>query len=233
MLRRLPPPALHARGRSPGLGATPPGRHRLAGEVAAAARPHGAAPARRIPVSFKELLRSYYPKCTSAEIEAMHAVAAPREEELLRKRWVERTKAVHGEEILKFFGTADVDESGGISLEEFAEAVKDLGLGGAEVESLFRDADADGNGVLDLQEFTELCASNRALLESFADILKIGEEKRRKEEEKRLAQLFRNKMSSPTRGRRRPSLVDLRRPGDVSMPTGWTPPSKGHGKAAW
>lgn len=66
-----------------------------------------------------------------------------------------------------------------------------------------------------------------------ADILKIGEEKRRKEEEKRLAQLFRNKMSSPTRGRRRPSLVDLRRPGDVSMPTGWTPPSKGHGKAAW
>ena len=42
----------------------------------------------------------------------------------------------------------------------------------------------------------------------------------------RLDALFRNKMKSPTRGMRRPSLVDLRRAHEVSMPTGWSPASK-------
>lgn len=64
-------------------------------------------------------------------------------------------------EARKAFHRYDVDGSGFLDVNEFAQAVKDLGLGTTleDAEALFSMADDDGNGTMECEEFVQHCVA--------------------------------------------------------------------------
>ena len=82
--------------------------------------------------------------------------------------------------------------------------------------------DVDGDGVLDFDEFLELCSAQPWLVSAFDRIVELGVRRKLKGEETRLGLIFRHPVSpisrlvkTPGGHRWRPSLHDLRPPGEV------------------
>ena len=200
-------------------------------------------------LTFEGLLKSYYRSATATELEAMLAIAEPQHAKDERRRWIADAKAQHAERIRMAFLMGDANGDGVLSMAEFAEAVAlhrgqrgaaaaaageeegDESSSGAisqeELAAVFEEADKDHNGVLDLDEFMALIASHPKLMNNFEDLIEAGVQRRLREEERRLNQLFkapvspqsRSVLASPSGRRRRPSLADLRAVEDVRMPT--------------
>jgi len=106
--------------------------------------------------TFAHVLRLRYPRATRADIAAMCAMTAPREELKARAEW---EKTMHTVE--RLFGCLDANGDGGVELTEFLAACE--GVPGlpkdSELRALFRAKDVDGNGILDFGEFKTLVES--------------------------------------------------------------------------
>jgi Ca2+-binding EF-hand superfamily protein len=205
------------------------------------ARTQGQPPQPPQSLSFEEVLRLYYRNATPLEIDAMLALVESTREQLLRRRWICEAKAQHLDRIRQAFLMGDENGDGVLSLAEFREAVAvhngqrlpggaapaqgQTGIPPEELEAIFARADADGSGTLDEDEFITLVASHPKLMSSFEAIIDAGIGRKLREEEKKLAKLFKAPISprsrsvvSPSGRKRRASLNDLRSFGEVRLP---------------
>ena len=193
---------------------------------------------------FEGVLKLYFKHASAAEIDAMIDLVEPRYRHAEQRRWIADAKEQYRAKIRMAFLMGDANGDGMLSLAEFKEAVAihrgeaheqqpsqqqqqqhgKLSISDAQLAKIFDAADLDGNGALDLDEFIGLVASHPGLMSNFSEILDAGILKRRKIEEQRLGQIFKGEVAvsptsrgiqSPSGRRRRPTLVDLKRPDEV------------------
>ncbi|KAG8467710.1 hypothetical protein KFE25_006762 [Diacronema lutheri] len=108
-------------------------------------------------VDFHELLKLLYPFANATDFAAMvEWVAPPLPPAPPPKRELSASQL---EEIRAIFALYDKDGSGGLTVKELKQAMKDTFLEAEEVEEMYRKADVDDNKLLDLAEFRALMVS--------------------------------------------------------------------------
>merc|ERR1711871_369313 len=103
-------------------------------------------------ISFKDLLRAFYPLASRSEIKAMIS-ALPKPESSSDEEEIELTDDEVAQ-IEALFITFDDDESGTVTADELHTALLNANFTHEEVEELFAKFDNDGNREVDIEEFT-------------------------------------------------------------------------------
>jgi len=126
----------------------------------------------RVP-RFDRLLRLKFPTESKEMISAMMSACISREQS---RAQAAAEKTAHSKLVEQIFETLDEDGSGTISINEFLQLSKTIGLPKSKLRAIFAARDTDGSGALDMREFCELVEECK-LLENREAIEQAAEER--------------------------------------------------------
>ena len=195
------------------------------------------AEASKVPGTFMDVLKVYYPSFSKTTLEMMVHDAKDAIQLVDRRRFIAKAKGPLADRLRLAFVNSDKDKSGCLELNEFIDTVKrshaqppgyckDKRATPDELHAIlttiFTAGDVDSDGCLSFEEFLEMVAKQPWLIQAFDRIIELGVTRKLKNEQMRLQTLFRHPVSPRSRcivspgGRKfRPGLVDLRRADEV------------------
>lgn len=195
------------------------------------------AEASKVPGTFIDVLKVYYPSFSKSTLEMMVRDAKDAIQLVDRRRFIAKAKGPLADRLRLAFVNSDKDKSGCLELNEFIDTVKrshaqppgyskDKRATPDELHAIltttFTAGDVDADGCLSFEEFLEMVAKQPWLIQAFDRIIELGVTRKLKNEQMRLQTLFRHPVSPRSRcivspgGRKfRPGLVDLRRADEV------------------